>query len=105
MESILVSTNVECYQVTQGAYGLCVSDKKRVDDLSKALATVLKKRREKAGFSMNRLAQEAGLVVQTISFIENGERRPNIETLARLAFALETTPSAILREAEKACKP
>ena len=81
-----------------------MSDQKRVDDLSKALATALKRRREKAGYSMNRLAQEAGLVVQTISFIENGERRPNIETLARLAFALGTNPSIILKEAEKACK-
>lgn len=60
--------------------------------------------REEKGYSMNQLAQKSGLVVQAVSFVEKRQRKPNIETLARLAFGLGTTPSHLLQLAEQRCK-
>ena len=77
---------------------------KKASALTKALANVLRQHRENLDLSKTRLAQKAGLAFQTVAFIENAERRPTIETLARLALVMETTPSALIKEAEKACK-
>jgi transcriptional regulator with XRE-family HTH domain len=48
----------------------------------------LKQMREARGWSQQKLADESGVNKATINQIERGRRSPNVETLARLADAL-----------------
>ena len=50
-----------------------------------------------------KLAELSGLTRQMISFVEKGRRIPTVDSIAKLAAALEARPSALLAEAEKAC--
>lgn len=43
----------------------------------------------------------AGLSYQIISYVERRMRTPNLDTLLRIADALEIDPSDILRQARK----
>lgn len=67
----------------------------------RAIAQVLKSRRESLGLSKNALAQKAGVSVQSVAFIESAVNSPSVSTLLRLCSALETTPEAVFREARK----
>jgi len=53
------------------------------------LAAMIKRARELEGLSMRGLARRSDLSAAQISRIETGEVRPSMETLAKLAFALE----------------
>ena len=53
---------------------------------------------------MTQLAELSGLTRQMIGFVEQSKRIPTVDTLAKLAVALGITPSAILAEAEQACR-
>ena len=55
----------------------------------------LKLARESAGMSMRQLAEKAGVSVNTVSLIENGQSNPRADVLAALAKALGTTMDAI----------
>jgi transcriptional regulator with XRE-family HTH domain len=81
-----------------------VNHEKRVQRTAKAVAEVLKELREERGLSMNRLAQQAGLAQQTIAFIENGDRRPTLDSLIRLCSTLGVPLSALFQEAESRLK-
>ena len=78
------------------------------DDKSRRLcseiARVLLERREACGFSQTKLAELSGLTRQMISYVEQSKRIPTVDTLAKLAAALNLPPSAILAEAERACR-
>jgi len=69
-----------------------------------AVAAVLKQHREARGLSMNRLAQQAGLSQQSIAFIEDGRRKPTLDTLIRLAGVFEVPVSELIAEAETSLK-
>ena len=56
----------------------------------------VKKAREKAGLSQEQLAHKAGLHRTQISLIERGERSPRLDTIQRLALALEVQPAKLL---------
>ena len=73
------------------------------ESLSKAVASLLLERRLAAGFSMTDVAATSGLTRQMVGFVEKGSRNPSIDTLTKLAIALKTSPSVLLREAEKRC--
>ena len=75
-----------------------------VKRLGSALASILKGRREELKLSKNLLAQQAGVSVQTIAFIESGTNSPSVATLARLCHALNTTPQKVLKGAEEASR-
>lgn len=77
------------------------ADKSR--QLCHSLAVVLSKRREALGLSQTKLAELSGLTRQMISFVEKGRRIPTVDSIAKLATALNASPSALMAEAEKAC--
>lgn len=64
------------------------------------LRLLLCRRREELDFSMSYLAERAGLSQQTISYIERGLRDPSVDSLLRIAEAMEVDASELLLEAE-----
>jgi transcriptional regulator with XRE-family HTH domain len=59
----------------------------------------LRARRIELGMTQAQLASSAGVEQTYISDLESGKKRPLIDTLAPLANALDTTPSALLSSA------
>ena len=66
-----------------------------------ALGAAVRRHRENLGLSQERFAFEVDLDRTYVSGIERGVRNPTVATLLRVAKALGTTPSALLRAAEK----
>lgn len=60
------------------------------------VAQTVRKARKAAGLSQEKLAFEAGLDRTYVSQVERGKRNLTIIVLARLAFALKTTPDRLL---------
>ena len=63
------------------------------------LARLLKARREELGLSKVAAAERAGVATMTIFFIEERKRSPSINTLLRVAVALEIDLWRLLKEA------
>ena len=63
------------------------------------VAQILREEREKRGLSMNLVAQRAGLSQQMVSYVERGMRNPTLETLLRIATALEVDLAKIIHQA------
>lgn len=57
--------------------------------------------REGKGVSQNQLAKMAGLSQAGLSAVENTTKSPNLETLTRLAKALNVTIAYLVGEADK----
>ena len=70
-----------------------------VAETGKAIADVLRAKREALGLSKNALAQKAGISVQTVSFIESTVNSPSLSTFLRICAALEVRPDSLLAEA------
>jgi transcriptional regulator with XRE-family HTH domain len=68
-----------------------------VIDPLKTFTTDLRRRRAELGLSQEAVALEAGMDQSQYSRIERGEVDPSIRTLTRIARALGTTPSELLR--------
>ncbi|BCU75836.1 helix-turn-helix transcriptional regulator [Luteolibacter sp. LG18] len=68
----------------------------RAERLSELLRSELEARRVAAGLSKSELAAKAGLAVSFVSYLESGKRRPTVESLAKLAWVLGTTPGEML---------
>jgi len=60
-----------------------------------AFGQAVRRRRERLGLSQERLGFESGLDRTYVSGIERGVRNPTIRSVARLAFALRTTPAKL----------
>ncbi len=71
------------------------------DALFKAFGEAVRQVRKRHEMSQEDLCFRAGLDRTYISGIERGVRNPTLRTMAILARALETQPSALLRAAEK----
>ena len=67
--------------------------------IERELARLLKERREALGLSKVATGQRAGLATMTIFFIEEQKRSPSINTLLRIAKALEVDLWIILKTA------
>jgi len=81
-------------------YFLCVaSDKKSQQAVCSRVARILRQEREKRGLSMNLVAERAGLSQQMVSYVEREMRNPTLETLLRIAAAIEIDLVQVLREA------
>jgi transcriptional regulator with XRE-family HTH domain len=63
-----------------------------------AFGAVLRRRRNAAGLSQEALAAKAGLHRTYVSMIERGQRTVSIETLHKLATALDTTMVDLIEE-------
>jgi transcriptional regulator with XRE-family HTH domain len=66
------------------------------------VARILRSEREKRGLSMNQVAERAGLSQQMISYVEREMRNPTLETLLRIAAAIQIDLPAVIRRAQKA---
>ena len=74
-------------------------------DLAKRyMSIILRRYRDKAGFSQQQLADKCGISKSYISALELGYRAPNLNLLIRIALALGTSPGmlvdAMLEEAK-----
>jgi transcriptional regulator with XRE-family HTH domain len=78
----------------------------RKNNLREAIAAnvvrLLREEREKRGLSMNVVAQRAGLSHSIVSLIERDLRNPTLDTLLRIAEAIEIDLGDILTRAQKA---
>ena len=63
------------------------------------LIALLLKRRVSVEMSMTRLAEKSGLSLSMISFVERRLRKPTLETLLRIAEALDVDLWKLLRTA------
>ncbi len=73
----------------------------RAEKLSELLRNELIRRRTESGLSKNQTAAKAALAVSFVSNLESGQRRPTVETLAKLAWTFGTNPSELLACCEK----
>jgi transcriptional regulator with XRE-family HTH domain len=65
-------------------------------DLESLFARNLRSRRAELGMSQVSLAERAGIPQPHVSALERGAMVPQLATIARLAEALDTTPSALI---------
>lgn len=66
------------------------------------LGKVLRKRRHECGLSQEALAEQAGLDPTFISRIENGHRRPSVESVWKFAKALDVSFEDLMVDVAKA---
>lgn len=63
------------------------------------MAELLRAERERKGLSMTQLGEMAGLSQQSVSYIERGLRIPTLDTLLRIAAALEVDLWKLVKKA------
>jgi transcriptional regulator with XRE-family HTH domain len=62
---------------------------------------LLREGRQARGLSKYAMAKRAGLSEQMIGYVECGKRNPSLETIVRMAVALEVDVSELIRRAFK----
>lgn len=60
--------------------------------MTKTLGKEIRERREALGMSQSEFAKKVGVQTSHVAFIENGQRRPSIALLKRMARALRADP-------------
>jgi XRE family transcriptional regulator, regulator of sulfur utilization len=73
-----------------------------VESIATRFGTVLRRRREAAKVSQEALAAKAELHRNYVGLLERGKQIPSILVVEKLATALGTTMSSLMREVEKA---
>lgn len=68
------------------------------EDPKKLLGIKVRKLRQSLGLSQERLAEECGLHRTYIGGVERGERNISLENIVRVARALRTTASKLLKD-------
>jgi transcriptional regulator with XRE-family HTH domain len=90
------------YQVnTQFCYVRIVPKKDSPRVISLEVVRLLTKERIRRGISMNRLAEKSGLSQSMVSLLERGMRTPTLDTLLRIAAALDVDLSRLLKRASR----
>jgi transcriptional regulator with XRE-family HTH domain len=79
-----------------------VLQQKEVDAVCKAVAEILRTEREARGLSMNAVAERGGLSQQMVSYVERGMRKPTVDTLLRIAYAIGMDIADVLHRAQSA---
>lgn len=69
-----------------------------------AFGAVVRRLRNEAGVSQERVAQDAAMGRNFISLIERGLNQPTVRVIFKLATALGTTPSEVFRQVEEEMK-
>jgi len=67
-----------------------------MEDVKKLVGQNVRRLREEAGLSQEKLALEAELDRTYVSGVERGVRNPTVTVLARIAKALKTDPDKLL---------
>lgn len=65
-----------------------------------AIGRIIRKLRQDRGLSQDVLSGLAGIARTHLTMIEQGTKKPNFETLWRLALALDLRPSELVRMIE-----
>jgi ribosome-binding protein aMBF1 (putative translation factor) len=86
---------------TQFCYVRIVPKKAAPRVVSLEVVRLLKKERIRRGISMNRLAEKSGLSQSMVSLLERGMRTPTLDTLLRIAAALDVDLSKLLKQASR----
>jgi transcriptional regulator with XRE-family HTH domain len=81
-----------------------VAAKNSQEKICGRVADILRQEREKRGLSMNQVAERAGLSQQMVSYVERQMRNPTLETVLRMAAAIEIEFIDVLRRATKTAK-
>ncbi|HEY4258301.1 MAG TPA: helix-turn-helix transcriptional regulator [Candidatus Udaeobacter sp.] len=76
------------------------TDKKSQQAVCSRVAQILRRERERRGLSMNLVAERAGLSQQMVSYVEREMRNPTLETLLRMAAAIEIDFAQVMRRAQ-----
>lgn len=76
-------------------------DQRGLESVTTEVARILRDERLRRGFSMNGVAERAGLSQPMVSLVERGLRKPTLDTLLRIARALETDLADVLRKAQR----
>ena len=63
--------------------------------------SLLQKERERRKLSKYYVAQQSGLSPQMIAYVENGERNPTLETVLRMAEAMNVDFEDIIKRARR----
>jgi transcriptional regulator with XRE-family HTH domain len=74
------------------------------DAISSLVARMLREERLRRGFSMNAVAERAGLSYQMISYVEREMRMPTLDTLLRMTEALGLNLGEVITKAERAVR-
>lgn len=83
------------------AYFSDVASNKSQQVVCSRVVRLLRQEREKLGLSMNLVAERAGLSQQMVSYVEREMRNPTLETVLRIAAALEIDLAKVLQTAQK----
>jgi DNA-binding XRE family transcriptional regulator len=62
---------------------------------------LLKEERQRRKLSKYYIAQESGLSPQMVGYVESGERNPTLETVLRIAEAMDVDFAEILKRARR----
>lgn len=65
---------------------------------------LLREERGRQGMSKYAVAERSGLSEQMVGYVERGMRRPSLETVVRLASALDVDLGDVLKKAYKAVR-
>ncbi len=93
---------VRCFVKGVSIYFHQVASNKSQQAVCSRVAQILRLEREKRGLSMNLVAERAGLSQQMVSYVEREMRNPTLETLLRIATAMEVDLSKVIRRAADA---
>ncbi|MBI5769813.1 MAG: helix-turn-helix transcriptional regulator [Verrucomicrobia bacterium] len=77
-------------------------DHKHLAAVASEVAAILRAEREKRGLSMNLVAERAGLSQPMVSLVERELRMPTLDTLLRIATALDIDLVDVLQRAQHA---
>jgi transcriptional regulator with XRE-family HTH domain len=70
-------------------------------NVSRDVARLLREERVRRELSMNGLAKKSGLSQQMVSYVERGMRNPTLDTLLRMANALNVDLWKLIKRASK----
>ena len=70
--------------------------------ISSHVACFLREERKRQGLSLNEVAQRAGLSRQMVSYVEQQERKPTLDTLLRISTALGVKLEEIIKRGRQA---
>jgi len=74
------------------------------DAVAAEVARILREERAKHGLSMNVVSERAGLSRMMVSYVEREHRNPTLDTLLRMAEALEINLVDVLDRAQRAAR-
>jgi DNA-binding XRE family transcriptional regulator len=92
---IIVASPVNCTLL----YSLSVPSTATRERICSNVARLLREERERQNLSLNALASKAGVSRQMVSYIEQEERNPSLDTLLRITDALDIQLDELLKRA------